>query len=38
MEARQSGDKVLVEGVSEAQGSRHSLPLAQAPVALARVH
>lgn len=37
MEAWQKDDEILTEGVSEARGSRHSLPLAQAPVALARV-
>lgn len=37
MEAWWREDEILAEGVSEAQGSRHSVPLAQAPVALARV-
>lgn len=37
MEAWQRDNEALDEGVLEAQESRHSLPLAQAPVALARV-
>ena len=36
-EAWEREAEILVEGVSEAQGSKHSLPLAQVPVALARV-
>lgn len=36
-EAWQREDESLLEGVSEAQGGRRSVPLAQVPVALARV-